>query len=50
MIRTAMDDLIKWKDSKHRIPLIIRGAPGREDVADEGVRRTAYPDTVPPTS
>jgi len=26
MIRDAMNDLIKWKDSSHRKPLIIRGA------------------------
>ena len=47
MIRTAMNDLYKWKDSKHRIPLIIRGARqvGKTWLMKE-FGRTAYQHTV----
>jgi len=47
MVRTAMDDLIRWKDNKHRIPLIIRGARqvGKTWLMKE-LGRTAYRDTV----
>ena len=47
MIRTAMGDLKKWKDGKHRIPLIIRGARqvGKTWLMKE-FGRTAYWDTV----
>ncbi|MCL1816324.1 MAG: ATP-binding protein [Clostridiales bacterium] len=47
MIRTAMNDLYKWKDAKHRIPLIIRGARqvGKTWLMKE-FGRTAYRDTV----
>jgi len=42
-----MDDLLKWKDGKHRIPLIIRGARqvGKTWLMKE-FGRAAYQDTV----
>jgi hypothetical protein len=47
MKRTAMSDLYKWKESKHRIPLIIRGARqvGKTWLMKE-FGRVAYQSTV----
>jgi predicted AAA+ superfamily ATPase len=47
MIRTAMDELYKWKDRKHQKPLIIRGARqvGKTWLMKE-FGRTAYQNTV----
>jgi hypothetical protein len=47
MIRLAMDELLHWKTSKFRIPLIIRGARqvGKTWLMRE-FGRTAYKDTV----
>jgi len=47
MIRTAMNDLHQWKDSKYRKPLIIRGARqvGKTWLMKE-FGRTAYQNTV----
>ena len=47
MKRTAMDELYKWKNSKHRKPLIIRGARqvGKTWLMKE-FGRTAYHSTV----
>lgn len=47
MIRTAMDQLKKWKDNRHQKPLIIRGARqvGKTWLMKE-FGRTAYQNTV----
>jgi len=47
MIRTAMNDLYQWKDSKYRTPLIIRGARqvGKTWIMKE-FGRQAYQNTV----
>lgn len=41
MYRIAIEKLLKWKQSKHRKPLIIEGArSGRQDLVDERIRQT----------
>ena len=40
MYRTAIEKLWKWKQSKRRKPLIIEGAPGRQNLVNERIRQT----------
>lgn len=41
MYRVAIENLLKWKESKRRKPFNYRGsATGRENLADEGVWKT----------
>jgi len=37
MYRESIADLIKWKESPRRKPLIIEGAPGRQNMVGQGV-------------
>ena len=47
MYRTAIEQLYRWKESKHRKPLIIKGARqvGKTWLMKEFGRK-AYPDTI----
>lgn len=39
MKRNAIEGLIRWKASEERKPLVLKGAAGGKDLADEGIRK-----------